>query len=203
MSNLESTLRPAILSYLAQGLSHSQVARAVNCSPAYISQLLTEEDFKVELAEAQSRILAETSSYDAQLNRVEQALLNQIEKTIPMIVRPEAAVALWAKINAGKRRASSNANIAAASAAAQNTTIVNLQLPPAILKQYAVDDRFTLNAKNQVIEAGGQTLVTMHAAELDKLAAKNKTNSTGDSNVQSLPAPHQKSKGITSEELGF
>lgn len=203
MSNLESTLRPAILSYLAQGLSHSQVARAVNCSPAYISQLFSEDDFKVELAEAQSRILAETSSYDAQLNRVEQSLLNQIEKTIPMIVRPEAAVALWSKINAGKRRASSTATLAAATASSQNTTIVNLQLPPAILKQYAVDERFTLNATNQVIEAGGQTLVTMHAAELDKLAARNKTNSTGDSHVQSLPAPTQKSRGVTSEELGF
>lgn len=77
-------MKEKILHYLANGLAASQVATLVGCSPAYISQLLKEDDFKNQL---KAKILDNPATVDEKLedkySAVEHALVNSVQEAIP------------------------------------------------------------------------------------------------------------------------
>lgn len=171
MSQATSNIRPLALSYLAQGLTQVQVANALNCSESYISQLLAEDEFRAELDQKRAAAHAQVSEYDDKVDRIKGLLLDKIEQTIGMVYRPEPLVAMWSKLSTSHKRQHSLTLNNSVGAQAAATTIVNLQLPPALI------DKFTVNSRNQVLQAGDQTLVTLQSTNLEKLAAAHHSKS--------------------------
>lgn len=100
------------------------------------------------------------STYDS----IEAKLLKQLDKTIPLLMRPMEISRVLQTINAAKRR---GGPLKAASAA---PTVLQLNLP------IAIQNRFVLNSNNQVISAGAQDLVTIPSSAVSRLAAESKTN---------------------------
>ena len=83
-----------------------------------------------------------------------------------LIYKPADIRASFAVVNAAKRRGA-----AAGGAININQTVVNLNIPPAVVRQ------FTKNVQGEVIEVEGQTLVTMPAHQLLKeLVSKSGVN---------------------------
>ena len=86
-----------ITTLLASGLKPSNVASIIGCSPARISQLATQEDFKLLLASKQA--LAESEDIEEQAlstkyHAAEHALLNQILELAPLAEMRDATAAL-------------------------------------------------------------------------------------------------------------
>lgn len=176
---MQSPLRETILTYLSQGLAPAQISAACNCSPSYISQLMSDSEFMTQVEERQASSVAAASTIDEKLDKIELALLEKLEASIPLFLNPQHALSAWRVINGGRRRGIATA---AAQATATNTTVVQLHLPAAAV------DKFTLNSANQVLEAGGQTLVTLQPSSLDSLLReRGPTLKLGGSSVP--PAP--------------
>lgn len=86
-----------ITTLLASGLKPTNVASIIGCSPARISQLATQEDFKLLLASKLA--IAETEDIEEQLlstkyHAAEHALLNQILDLAPLAEMRDATAAL-------------------------------------------------------------------------------------------------------------
>lgn len=86
-----------IINLLASGLKPAQVATIVGCSPARLSQLAQEEDFKLALAaktEELSKSDIEEISLNAKYHAAEVALINQVLNIAPMSELRDATAAL-------------------------------------------------------------------------------------------------------------
>ena len=72
-------MRDKILKLLGQGLTPQLVATAVGCEPSYVSQLLSEEAFALEVAQARCANLEEATDRDKKYDKLEDAFLQKLE----------------------------------------------------------------------------------------------------------------------------
>lgn len=170
MNALTSTLpqlnatQERILQLLGQNFPASVVASAVGVDESYVSQLLSQEAFAQAVQERRFLATQKSVQLDDKYDSIETKLLEKLEKSIPLIVRPHDITKTLQMVNSAKRRStplSTGANVT------QN--IVNLVLPTAIL------NRFVSNGNNQIVEVqdgtGKQTtLVTATSGALERLA---------------------------------
>lgn len=138
-----STNAALALTYLDRGATRSQVAATLGITPSAVTQL------------TQDRSEAIDSKYD----EIEDKLLDQLSRTIPLLVRPLEISKVLATVNAAKRR-----GYVRAENDTTPTRVMNLQLPTII------QNKFIVNKNNQVISAGAQELVTIQSANVPKLA---------------------------------
>lgn len=159
-----------ILEMLGAGLSPEIVATAAGVTPAYISQLLSEEDFATAVTTLRFSNLQAATARDRKYDELEDMLIEKLRDVLPMMYKPhEILHALRIINNATRRGAAAPENMVI------NQTVVNLNMPAPILQ------RFIKDTNNQVIEAGTQSLVTMPSGQL--LNA-----------VKKLPAPDTKTE---------
>lgn len=174
-----------ILSLLGSGLSPSVVATAVGVDPSYVSQLLAEESFAFQVTELRCEALKKHSDRDASYDALEDALIAKMQDCLPLMYKPGEVLAAIRVINGAKRRG----EVAAAPVDNQRP-VIQLVLPTKIVQQ------FTLNANNQIVQIGDQTMVTMPSAqlansheELRMLAASRGTTDDLLTQNTTLPAP--------------
>lgn len=152
---------------LGTGLTPEVVANAVGCEPSYVSQLLSDEVFASEVANLRSAALVANTRRDDIMGQIEEDLLLKLKETIPLIYKPRDVLHAVAVVNNMKRRGAS-----APGQVHVHQTVVELQLP------VAARAKFVKTIKGEVIEADGQTLVSMPAHTLlNKLAANKGTDS--------------------------
>jgi hypothetical protein len=149
-----------ILEMLGNGLSPTVVSSALGVSESYISQLLSEEQFSVQVTGLRYANLQAATSRDRNYDAMEDTLIDKMRELIPLMYKPMEVLRAITVINAAKRRGAD---------APDNTvihqTIVQLTLPQ------VVASKFVTNVNNQVIEAGNQELITIAANHLtSKLA---------------------------------
>lgn len=159
---------------LGIGLSNTEVALAVGCDPSYISQLMADETFAAAVAVMRSAKLTDNSVRDASIDKAEDKLLKKLHEILDydMIRRPMELIRSLQVVNQMKRRtavATQNLNI--------NQQIVQLMLPKAVRNEYVI------NAQGEVIEADGQTLITMPTHSLLKQLAGETSKDDGRSKV--------------------
>ena len=140
---------------LGAGVEPSIVARALNCDPSYISQLLADEEFKKEVVATKLAALQEVEDRDKKIDNLEDQILDRLKDTLHWITKPRELLQAFTVMNNAKRR---GAGIGADQVPTHN--IVQLQLPPIVVQTYIS------NAYGEVIEVGGETLVTMSSSEL-------------------------------------
>lgn len=152
-SNIEGKAK----ALLGSGISNTAVAAALGITEARISQLLADEQFSAEVTELRYKNLQSHNVRDAKYDSIEDELLIRLEKSLPLMVRPDTILKAIAVVNNAKRRGQS--------APEQLTTsqnIVNIILPTQIA------NTFTVNTNNQVVKAGEQDLTTMQSGSLSK-----------------------------------
>ena len=155
-----------VLSLLGEGLSTDLVATAVGCTPAYISQLMSSEEFANEVARRRVNSLQAATKRDNRLDAIEDNLISKLEQNLDMFYKPKDTLAALVRINSMKRR-----GVGVQQSTVVNNNIVNLTLPKKLVQH------FVLSSKSEVIEVEGQTMVTMPAGQLlRKLAVEHKNS---------------------------
>jgi hypothetical protein len=151
------------LQYLAQGIKQSAVAGALGVEESYISQLLDDEDFKNELAEAKSKLSLKDANYDEKLDRATEAALDKIDAKLPYANLQQSLQAFRVLDGAKRRR---DKGVAAVGEGVG--VIVNILLPTAIVPRYLQ------NQAGEIVEVEGQTMVSATPKNLEDLIAKRK-----------------------------
>lgn len=148
-----------VITYLKQGVTPIEISRALGITPGAVTQLMTHPEVSTEMAKIQAEQQARSSAIDARYDTLEEKLLGQLEKTIPLLMRPMEITKVLSQINAAKRRG------VAAQIQTGPAQILQLNIP------VALQSKFVVNATNQVVQAGEQTLVTMQSSNIQGLAA--------------------------------
>lgn len=145
---------------LAQELPHVVVASALGCSEGYISQCLADPNFAAEVSLLKVEKLEECMNRDAALDRLENRIIEKLDKATNLMFKPMELVSAFKVINAAKR---SNTVPAGAT-----TTQLNQQVTIIMPQSIAVS--FIKNAQGEIIEAGGRSLTTLPASVLKAMA---------------------------------
>lgn len=153
-----STHTNQVISYLRNGVTPIEISRALGITPGAVTQLMQSPEVASELSKIQAEQQARSSAIDARYDALEEKLLGQLEKTVPLLMRPMEITKVLSQINAAKRRGAVNA---ISSGPAQ---VLQLNIP------ISLQSRFIVNAANQVVQAGEQTLVTMQSSNIPGLA---------------------------------
>ena len=146
-----STHASALATLLTSGMTQSQAAATLGITPSAVSQLMSSESPELDAARKRS------SALDAEYDEIEGALLKQLKRTIPLLLRPGEISNVLTRINAAKRRG------VAADTPSGPTQVIQLNLPTRI------QNKFVVNCTNQVVTAGDQDLVTIQSAAVQKL----------------------------------
>lgn len=156
-SGITSSVEEKALKLLGSGIQAEQVAAALGVTPSRIAQLLSEEYFASKVADLRYETLQSHNKRDGAYDELEDRLLVKLEKSLPLMIKPESILKAISIVNGAKRRGQS--------APAQTTNqqnVVNLVLPTIMVDKFAVD------MNNQVIKAGDQSLLTMPSGNLLK-----------------------------------
>lgn len=157
-------MKERIIALLGNGVSPAIAASAVGCTEGYISQLMSDEDVAARVSALRFDNLQAASDRDKKADRIEDSLLDSLQKVLPMMMRPAEIVRSLAVVNALKRRASS----------APDTMHIHNQVINLMLPQHTAL-RVTMSASREIVEVEGRTLVTMPASQLLKESKEHAT----------------------------
>jgi predicted transcriptional regulator len=141
------------------GVSNKDIADELGLTPGAVTQLAAKPEVAAAISELQETSLAASTAIDAKYDRIEDKLLDQLEKTIPLLMRPMEISKVLQTVNGAKRRGAGHKATEDGPA-----RVLNLNIP------IALQTKFVVNSANQVVEAGAQTLVTMPSSNIAKMA---------------------------------
>lgn len=157
---LPTQAKDTIIDLLAQGVPTSQIAAAVGCTDAYISQLKADPEVQELLVSRAGDRIAKDGAFDKKLETAEELALARIEAGL-QFANLGQAVGAFRILNNAKRRK----DVAGPGTEGANSTTVNvtLTLPVAALPRY------TLNSRNEIIDVEGKTMVAATAKSLETM----------------------------------
>lgn len=144
-----------LIELLGSGISPAIAASAVGCTESYVSQLLSDEQVAAQISALRFANLQAASSRDKKMDSLEDTLLDKLQTTIPLMMRPGEILKAVATVNAMKRRGS-----AAPESMHIHNQVINLQLAP------KTSVHFQLSANKELVEVAGRTLTTMSSPQL-------------------------------------
>ena len=159
-----STHASRLVEYISAGVTPSEAARALGITPGAVTQLMETPEVSAQLTALREAQLVRSSALDSKYDRIEDKLLDQLERTVPLLMRPGEIANVLARVNSAKRRG------VAHTAQTGPAKVLMLNLPPVI------QQKFILNSHNQVISAGAQDLVTIQSAGVAKLVEATNAN---------------------------
>ena len=154
---VSTSVEERALSLLGSGVPAESVASALGVTPARISQLLAVESFSTRVAALRYENLQKHNVRDERYDSLEDKLLERLERSLPLLIKPESILKAVTVVNGAKRRGQSTPE-----QVTNTQNIVNLVLPSVIA------DKFSVNVNNQVTKAGDQELLTMASGNLLK-----------------------------------
>lgn len=156
-----STHATQLLKYLSAGVQPVEAARALGVTPSAVTQLMQSEELAPEVEKIRAAQAERGQALDQKYDALEEKLLNKLEQTIPLLMKPMEITKVLSHVNAAKRRG------IVATTSTETPQIVHLHLPPQIRQ------RVILNAQNQVVAVGDKQLITIQSANVAKLAEAN------------------------------
>jgi len=179
-----STHATKLIQYLTAGVTPSEAARALGITPGAVTQLMQHPEVSAELEKAREEQVKRSTALDAKYDAIEDKLLTQLERTVPMLMRPAEIANVLTRVNQAKRRGAGHTPTAGPA------KVLMLNLP------IAIQTKFVVNSANQVITAGEQELVTIQSGSVSKLIEAQ--------NAQLLPPPTDEEDefGFTSQRQG-
>lgn len=148
---------------LGSGVPAEQVASVLGCEASYISQLMSQDEFREAVIALRVQNLTAAQERDNTADSIEQQLLQKLQDSLDFIMKPGDILRAYSVVNNAKRRGAG-----AQQGQITNNVVVQLQLP------VAIQQRFTTNTNGEVIEVDGRTMVTMPPAQLLQNLAKGK-----------------------------
>lgn len=146
---------------LRTSASRTDIADELGLTPSAVTQLAATPAVQSALTTAKQKTAESDAALDAALDAkydsIERTLLTQLERTVPLLMRPREIADVLTKINGAKRRGGPLKSEPA------QTVVLQLNLP------VAIKNKFVLNQANQVVSAGSQDLVTLPSANVTKL----------------------------------
>lgn len=157
-TEIVNQLESRAIKLLAAGLSAAKVAESLGVDSSRISQLLDNEEFKTALADEKFSLLNRHNEADEKLNVLEDKVRDRLEQTVDMIFDPMKLTRIFQVVNAAKRR-----GMELAGDGFSNSPVVNLNIPQRIV------NNFVVNSNNQVIQAGGEDLITIQPHRVQEM----------------------------------
>lgn len=152
------TPKDQIVDLLAAGVPTSQIAAAVGCTDAYVSQLKADPEVQTLLATKAVETTAKDVAFDTALERAESTALDKIERNLPFANLGQALMA-FKVLNGARKRKDAFAQVDSG-----GTTInVNLTLPAQAIPTY------TMSARSELIEVDGKPMITATPKSLDAI----------------------------------
>jgi hypothetical protein len=148
-------MKDKIIEMLGRGITPTQVSLAVGCDDSYISQLMSDENIALQVANLRASHFSNYVAQDRELDTAEEEALTRLKHLVPFITKPSEAARVYSVLNAAKRRTADSSAIASAPA-----QTVMLEIPQAARVS------FTLTVDRQVIEVQGRSMTTMPAKSL-------------------------------------
>jgi len=162
-------MRDRILHLLANGIKPASVAEMVGCTAAYVSQLLSDPDFREELTTLVTNLPAEEEDkrLDLKYEATEHNILAAINGSLANAKLGELTRAL----EVVARRQTEVKKIAAFKTAPKTAVqVVNLTLPASFHKLQA--PTIEMNTENEVIAIGGNNLAPLASDGVKNLFQK-------------------------------
>lgn len=148
------------LDLLGDGHSQEVVASTLGVTSSRVSQLMAQDWFKEEVVKRRYSKQQEANLVDAKINRIEDKILDKLEKSLPLISRSTDLIKAFSVLNGAKRRGSqSDPNQTLI-----NQTVVNLTMPVALVNKYKTD------SNSQVIEVNDTPFLTAPSSILPSIA---------------------------------
>lgn len=157
-------LSEKIAQLLIQGYPPGQVANAVACSPSFVSQLLSNEEFAMRVAnERLSLTMEKNQQYtdiDNAYDDIEDQLLKKLGTLLPYINKPSEILATLRQVNSAVRKSSRPV----ASNQEKQGDLVSLTLPAHMLKSMQVSIK--MDEASQIVEVAGKSMATLPSLSL-------------------------------------
>lgn len=153
-----STNAARLVSLLRANVSQTQAASILGITDSAVSQLMQTPEVASKLADLKLAQLGVSTEIDAKYDKMENKLLDQLDRVIPMLTRPAEIARVLSTVNQAKRR-----GITPDSANQGPATIIQLQLPERL------SHKFTVNSSNQVVSTGARDLITIQSSNVPKL----------------------------------
>ena len=152
-------MKDRILDYLAAGVKPVQVCSIVGVTPAYVSQLLADEDFKVQLQERISNQPedAKDTALDTKYDAAEHQILGAIMGAIANAELPALTAALRV-VGERQEKMKQRKNPVLVPQLA-NMNLVNITMPVHYIQQKA--PTIHMNEQQEVIAVGDSALAPM------------------------------------------
>jgi transcriptional regulator with XRE-family HTH domain len=171
-------VKERIKNLLASNMKASDIATVVGCSPAYITQLWNNEDFRAEveaLRIANQTEKTEEEHIDNRLQNLTHKILNNIERTLPEAELPQLTRALEVvgKMQIEKKR---DRAPVVATPAGGNIYITQIALP-----QHALNHTppvVQVNEKNEIIAIDNKPLAPMSSVGVKNIFQQMKEKAT-------------------------
>ena len=171
-------MQATILQLLSQpNITQADVAKVLNVTESYISQVVSEPEFQAKLSAARVQNLKEETEHDNKLATTEAKALDKVSTMLDYVTKPTEAARIFQILNAAKRRGVTEAEKSLV--VNQQTTVVMLQLPD-VVKQ-----KFITNTNNEVVQIGDRPMVTMDS---QLLLAKAKENENEQATTKAMVA---------------
>lgn len=152
-------MKDTILQLLVQpNITQAEVAKVLNVSEGYVSQVVNTPEFQNELAERRVASLKKETAHDDNLARIEETALSRVDNLIPYITKPAEAAKVFQILNNAKRRGATAEQ--QQSVIHNHNTVVLLQLPD------TVKQKFKVNPNNEVVQVDDRPMATMPSGTL-------------------------------------
>lgn len=164
MGPIAGDLTDQIKEMLGCGISQSAISSTLGVDPSYISQLLTNDEFRNDVQRKQIVNLKGATDRDKKLEALEDKAIERLSQTIDFVTKPMEAARILSIVNNTKRRgAEVNGQNAAGGA-----PIVNLVIPE------AARVAFTFNESMQIIDVQGRSMAPMPTTRVQEMLAERK-----------------------------
>lgn len=188
-----------IATLLASNLKPSQVASIVGLSPARISQLLQQEEFKTLVASKQAMSLQDADEEEAvttKYSAVEHLLLNQMMDLIPISEMKDVTQALRVVAERQEKAKTRIAPIYQGNIV-NNQAIIQLSLP-----NHAIPE-ILMSSTKEVIAIGALELAPLSSAGVTSLFASLATQDSKKENYHVQDSTSTQASGSLKEALPF
>lgn len=167
--------KDSALELLSQGLSASQTAATIGVHESYVSQLLSQEDFRAALESKRVALSQEELAYDQKLDRVEGKFLERIDEKAGF-ANLQQSLQAFRILNSAKRRR----DTAQTPAGTQIGTVVVLQLPSAAIPRYI------LNNQSEIVDVEGATMVSASPKGVEEMLKEKKQREAAAKSTETL-----------------
>jgi transcriptional regulator with XRE-family HTH domain len=153
-----SPIRDRAIKLLGSGINPEQTAHALGVEPSRISQLLSDQEFALEVTNLRFQNLARASNIDATYDTLEEKLQKKLADVLCFMTKPGEILAALRIVNGAKRRGASTQ-----SEISNPAQVVTLNIPVMVV------NKFVTTINNQVVRAGDRDLVTIPSAQMRNL----------------------------------